>query len=89
MLDVLHVLFEDDIIPRWEGDTQIKDEARRAIYRQMYGEEYRYGSGSAQGREAEFGTSIYDTPPEGEIKPYIPPTDPQELVNILGAPLGE
>lgn len=87
MLDVIHVIFEDDILPRWEGDIQIKDEARRTIYSQMYGETYKYGQGSAQGREAEFGPSMYEAPPDGSVKPYIPPTDPQELVNILGAPM--
>lgn len=87
MLDVIHVIFEDDILPRWEQDITVKDEARKTIYGQMYGRPYKYGQASAQGREAEFGSSMYDAPPDGSIKPYIPPTDPQELVNILGAPM--
>ena len=90
MLDVIHVFFEEDILPRWEQDIQVKDEARISIYRDMYGVNYKYGFTSAQGRSAEWDTdSIYATPPEGEIKPYIPPSTPQELANILGAPLGE
>jgi hypothetical protein len=55
----------------------------------MYGKPYKYGQSSAQGRTAEFGPSIYDAPEDGSIKPYIPPTDEQELFNILGAPMGE
>lgn len=100
MLDVIHVLFEDDVLPTWEHDQDIKGKVRKSIYRQMYKRDYKYGSASAEGRtsEWEFGDTptydpefdgIYGPPTDGSIKPYIPPTDEDELFDIIGSPMGE
>lgn len=101
MLDVLHALFEDDVTPTWEQDSEIKDKVRQSIYKTMYGRNYKYGASSEQGRNSEWefgGTptaapmptdSIYTEPTDGSIKPFIPPTDDGELFDIVGPPLGE
>lgn len=93
MLDVIHVLFEKDTLPTWEQDTEIKNKVRQSIYQQMYGENYKYGYSSEQGRSAEwdgdYSSDMYGPPTDGGIKPYIPPTDPEELFDILGTPMGE
>lgn len=94
MLDVIHVLFERDTLPTWEQDIDIKNQVRQSIYQQMYGENYKYGHSSSQGRSSEWDTAdgspdMYGAPAEGVIKPYIPPTDPDELFDILGTPMGE
>lgn len=100
MLDVIHVLFEDDALPKWEQDTEIKDKVRQSIYRTMYGHDYRYGQGSEHGRNAEWefgGTpthapefdGIYAEPTDGAIKPFIPPTNEDELFDIVGPAMGE
>lgn len=96
MLDVIHVLFEEDTLPRWESDMEIKDNMRDTLYRELYGTEYKYGYSTNRGRSASWdGTgpppaepSIYDAA-DGEIKPYFPPSTEDELFNILGVPLGE
>lgn len=89
MLDVIHVFFEEDILPTWEGGTEVKDQARNSIYRDLYGQQYKYGFTSQQGRSADWDSpSIYEDPADGAIKPYIPPTDPEDLANLLGPPVG-
>lgn len=94
MLDVIHALFEEDTLPRWDQDAEVKTKVRRSIYQSMYGEEYKYGYTSDQGRYSEWdsdtgSSGVYQSPNDGSIKPYIPPSDESELYDILGPPMGE
>ena len=89
MLDVIHVFFEEDMIPTWEHGTESKDSIRKSIYRTLYGTEYKYAATTSRKSSfgSESGESIYDAP-EGTVKPYIPPTPVEELDSILGGPMG-
>lgn len=98
MLDVLHVFFEEDMIPRWEQDAQTKSKIRVALYDSMYKKKYKYAIDSSP-RHADFDfddegvdtyepNDLYAPAPDGVVKPYFPPTDPDELSSILGAPMG-
>ena len=96
MLDIIHVFFEEDMIPNWEHGAELKSKSRSMMYRTMYGKEYKYGFTSDQGRDASWATnggppaaSMYDEPIDGSIKPYIPPSTDEELFDIIGAPMGE
>lgn len=91
MLDVIHYFFEDDLTPRWEQDAEVKSRVRSVLYREMYKREYTYGVSDEYARHSDWDTpssSMYDAPPDGSIKPYIPPTPPEELDRILGGPMG-
>lgn len=86
MLDVLHYLFETDMIPSWENSAEIKDKVRSTISQSLYGKPYKYGmSGSnstpMRGQE-------YDMPMSNEVKPYFPPSTEDELQAVLGPPVG-
>lgn len=92
MLDVIHVLFEEDLMPTWEHGFEVKNKVRESIYSSMYKTTYRYGDGSSVSGDPEWelggvpeSVVDKDAPP----KPYIPPSTPEELSAILGAPLGE
>ena len=37
LLDVLHVMFEDDQLPKTEEDRRARDGIRKSIYVEMYG----------------------------------------------------
>ena len=91
MLDVIFTLFEDDMLPKWDQESQVKDDIRGVLYRSLYNKEYKYGYSSRQGRTSEWvgGDSIYDTPSDGAIKPYFPPSSQEELFSILDGPMGE
>jgi hypothetical protein len=96
MCDVLHYYFESDTAPTWEHGTEVKDNMRTTLYRDLYGKEYKYAVSSSVPRSASWDgagpppaeSSIYDAA-EGEIKPYFPASTEEELFDILGAPLGE
>lgn len=91
MLDVIHYFFEDDMIPRWEQDTDVKSKVRSVLYREMYDREYKYAVETSD-RHADFdvdGTSLYDPSLDGSIKPYFPPSSPEELMSILEPPVGQ
>jgi hypothetical protein len=99
MLDVLHVFFEEDMIPRWEQDAQTKSKVRVALYDSMYKKKYKYAL-DTETRHADFDydnddnemyepNDIYATAPDGVVKPYFPASSPEELNSILGMPLGE
>lgn len=97
MLDVLHVMFEDDMVPRWEQDSDIKSRVRTSLYSNMYNKKYKYALDSAprsnewdseEMDDAYRGDPIYAPAPEGVVKPYFPPSSPEELESILGTPMG-
>lgn len=90
MLDVIFALFEDDMLPKWDQEAQVKDDIRSAIYRSLYAKEYKYGYSSKQGRSAGWvGEDLYQEPPDGSIKPYFPPSTEEELFSILDGPMGQ
>ena len=88
MLDILHVLFEEDLTPTWEQDGQVKSKIREFIYQNLYNSEYKY-SYSSEPRIGTWDPEIGGLPEEKSHKPYIPPTDETELFDILGSPMGE
>lgn len=99
MLDVLHVFFEEDMIPKWDQEAQTKSKIRVALYDSMYKKKYKYAL-DPQPRHADFDyddddvetyepSDLYAPAPDGVVKPYFPATDPEEFNDILGMPLGE
>lgn len=91
MLDVLHVFFEEDMLPSWEQGAQVKSAVRKSIYMEMYGTEYKYvlETDRTNSFTTAGGPSIYDDTPDGSVKPYFPPSTEDELSSILGLPMGE
>lgn len=94
MFDVIHVLYEEDITPQWEQHIDVKDQIRKALYPLLYNQPYNFavskGSGDAPSVPEGFETPAPSAPGSGprEVKPYIPPTDPEDLMKILDAPMG-
>lgn len=90
MLDVLHYFFEEDATPRFDQHLQAKTRLRTAIYRDLYGREYHYGVETSDVSTNQHDDLLSPTalPPEKQpVKPYIPPTNPEDLMRILDAPL--
>jgi hypothetical protein len=95
MLDVVHVLFEEDITPRFEEDIKVKDEIRRQLYPSLYKRPYSFASSpqttrhyGASNEDWENMPELDDVPVESmERKPYLPPTPVEDLPGILDAPL--
>lgn len=88
MLDVVHVLYEEDIIPKFEQEIEIKDKVRAQLYKLLYEQEYTYGKPSGSGGFGSGETprmpTLSDLPPEQqEIKDYFPPTDPEDFASVL------
>lgn len=96
MMDVLHVLFEEDVTPTFENAAEIKSAVRTSLYQNLYNQDYKYkfkasSSGGSQQEALGFDRDMElpSLPPEmQETKPYIPATDPEDLPGILDAPLG-
>lgn len=92
MLDVIHVLLEEDLTPRYEEHAEVKSAVRTHIYRELYKKEYEYQVKSDK-RPRRFEAddpAAFDLPPDNqELKPFIPATNPEDLPGILDAPLGE
>lgn len=94
MFDVIHVLYEDDVTPRWEQHIDVKDRVREVLYPMLYDRPYKFGSTRA--RRAD-GIEVGETDPDGfpaeavgdsrETKPFIPVTPPEDLEKVLGAPM--
>lgn len=92
MLDVIFCMFEDDMVPGWEQHTEMKSRIRSILYRELYDHEYKYVASSDEHPDS---GPVYDgdaynfnAEPTGMVKPYIPPTDPEEFMTFLGGPLG-
>lgn len=97
LLDVVHVLYEEDATPLWEQHIDVKDRIREVLYPQLYDRPYQFSStrraGAAGGGEVPASPTSPDGFPEGvgddrETKPYIPPSTPEELEQVLGTPMG-
>lgn len=91
MLDVIHVFYEEDITPRWEQETEVKDKMREQLYQLLYNRKYRYGQpsgtgGFGSGETPDMPTET-DLPPEAfPTKEYFPPTDPEDFAAVLKEP---
>jgi hypothetical protein len=89
MIDVVHVLFEEDSTPAYEQHMEVKSRVREMIYGDFYGSPYRYAYKTNTQQEAlGFDPDMELPEPTRETKPYIPPTNPEDLPGILDAPLG-
>lgn len=86
LLDLLHYYYESDIANSSEYQLDAKNAVRKAMYSLLYDTEYEYST--ERGSEIS-DENPYTSPPEGTIKPYIPPTSPEELQAMLGPALGE
>lgn len=90
MLDTLHFMYEEDVTPKWELHQEYKSQLRENIYSLLYDTEYEYSTDKYSNEDTEYSSSNpYSPPREGEVKPYIPPTSPEDLQFILGNPMGE
>lgn len=95
LLDVVHVLYEEDITPRFEEDVQVKSKIREQLYPLLYKRPYNFAVTSMATRQ--YGASdedwskmpaVDDVPVESRTtKPYVPPTNPDDFSTVLGTPL--
>lgn len=102
MLDVIHVIFEEDYTNASSGEqVDAKNKIRKIIYKEFYDKEYMYSSSSKTDySDLEPEESAYDysdvvpfDPAKAATKPYVPPTDfdpdsARPFGNVLDAPLG-
>jgi hypothetical protein len=80
MLDVIHYFFEEDIIPVFiEKPQETKSNVRSRIYETLYDRPY---------ANMVTASSTDDIVPTDALKPYIPPTNPEDFDKVLGAPMG-
>jgi hypothetical protein len=89
-MDVIHLMFEEDSIPLFDQHAQVKSAVRTVIYEQMYHRKYKYQIRSEEDRRfVPDDADPMDVPPDTQkLKPYIPPTNPEDLPGILEGPLG-
>lgn len=101
MLDVIHVLFEEDYTNMVNAEqVDAKNKIRTVIYREFYQKEYTHSSGKKDYSDLEPEESGYDysdvvpfDPNKVEKKPFVPSTDfdPDAALpfgKTLDAPLG-
>lgn len=80
MLDVIHALFEEDLIPQFvEKPQETKSKLRSSIYETLYDRPYANAMVDSDDDD-EFDST--------ETKPYMPPTNPEDFDKVLGAPVG-
>jgi hypothetical protein len=97
MLDIIHVLYEEDSIPLYEDHAKIKSNVRSAIWNHIYEKEYPYpytesadaGNVMSDGHLGPDEDLLPAEDAKPATKPYIPPTDPDQFAAIgLDAPFG-
>jgi hypothetical protein len=99
MFDVIHVIYEEDITPLWEQHIDVKDRVREVLYPALYDRPYKFASTKAKRNGGTAGGGFgFEGPgpadfPEGigdtrEVKPFIPVTDPEDLMKVLDGPMG-
>jgi hypothetical protein len=86
-LDLIHVFLEEDSTHVSEAHLNSKIRVRDIIYGDLYGQPTRHRSGSEDARTEAPGAPAAPAAPAAETKPYIPPTDPEKLATIVGAPM--
>jgi len=102
MLDVIHYLFEEDLVSTHPELVEAKTEMRDVIYRDLYEESYNYGIKTSKNKynsldrdppsDGFYGDLKPFDPTAGPTKPYTPPTDfdedsPLPFGSSLDAPL--
>lgn len=103
MLDVLHYLFEEDLLGGHPELAEAKTDIRTMIYRDLYRDTYNYGiegsgkkyngTGESLPKEGLYEDLRPFDPLAGPTKPYTPPTDfdgesPLPFGSVLDGPLG-
>lgn len=97
LFDVIHVIYEEDIIPLWDQHIDVKDRAREAIYPMLYGRPYRFSTTTSnnpvdiEDDNLEHGTGWEHAGGSGdsrETKPFIPVSSEEDLMKVLDAPMG-
>ena len=91
MLDVIHVFYEENMVPRYENEIEIRDAVRTQVYQLLYEQEYNYAvkSRSTNLTEPPPMPTESDLPPEAmPTKPFIPATNPDDFASILDGPMG-
>lgn len=99
MLDVIHYLFEEDNRYQTGEEAEAKSKFRSSIYRELYNTEYKYGYSDpskkrqyiddlepADSDEQESIATPFN-PRQSSTKPFIKPTNPDELGNVLDGSL--
>ncbi len=102
MLDVIHVIFEDDITSAASAEqVDVKENVREVIYRDFYKTTYKYKT-TKNRQNASFDNSVGDfdysditpfDPSSHPVKPFVPATDfnpdmQKPFGSTLDAPLG-
>jgi len=99
MLDVIHVILEDDLTSNVNAEqVDAKTKVRQVFYREFYDSEYKFASStrnynSSSGNANDFNDwdiTPFD-PNKKPTKPYVPPTDfdadaPLPFGKVLDAP---
>jgi hypothetical protein len=100
MLDVIHVIIEDDLTSSQTGEnSKIKGKVRKILYKEFYEKEYKFSSGTPSFDIGEPLDDFIDDdvkpfdPKQQETKPYVPATDfdanaAKPFGKVLDAPLG-
>ncbi len=102
MLDVIHVIFEDDMTSVASAEqVDVKEKVREIIYRDFYETTYKYKT-TKKRQNAGFDNSVEDfdysditpfDPSSQPVKPFVPATDfnpdmQKPFGSALDAPLG-
>lgn len=78
LVDVLHYLFEEDIIVYSSEHHDAKNQVRTSLYPILLNTEYKYKSSSSSSNNYDYGLDDLDgpmnAPIEHQTKPYFPPT---------------
>lgn len=102
MLDVVHVIFEEDYTNASSGEqVDAKNKVRKVIYKEFYEKEYSYASSSKtdysdlepEENEYDYSDVVPFDPAKAATKPFVPSTDfnPDAALpfgKTLDAPLG-
>lgn len=102
MLDVIHVIFEEDMTSVASAEqVDVKDKVREIIYRDFYETSYKYKSSkNRQGVAIDDPVGDFDysditpfDPSRQQVKPFVKPTDfnpdmQKPFGSVLDAPLG-
>lgn len=102
MMDVLHYMFEDDIVITSKEEAESKDRVRSSIYDSFYLRRYKYASSGSTSNSFDFDTDpglmnqeepeLAPFNPQVRSKGYVPPTSFDEdsampFGEILDAPM--
>ena len=100
MLDVIHVLFEEDFTSAVSGEhIDAKNKIRKIMYKEFYDRTYTYGGSSSDyseeplGSQGDYSDVTPFDPKKAAVKPFVPATNfdensPKPFGRVLDAPLG-